>query len=204
MTVWRKNLFQLPKGRHGKEFINEMTKQIDLWCSNSPFRNISMKCLMIMPNLLLQRTSNKTSSADNKATLERRLSLWRDKKIAVLIGECLVIQSRLKSSKHPSTKEDIAKSFNNFMITGRINAALRLLSKTDGNGILPLDNNTIAELHLPEANPFQDDILIQGPIKFLSPVIYDEITEDTILKAVSRTKGAGGVSCWMQMNGDEY
>ena len=32
MTVWRKNLFQLPKGRHGKEFINEMTKQIDLWC----------------------------------------------------------------------------------------------------------------------------------------------------------------------------
>ena len=34
------------------------------------------------------------------------------------------------------------------MITGKINAALRLLSKTDGNGILPLDNNTIAELHL--------------------------------------------------------
>ena len=138
-----------------------------------------MKCLMIMPNLLLQRTSNKTSSADNKVTLERRLSLWRDKKIAVLIGECLVIQSRLRSSKHSSTKEDIAKSFNNFMITGKINAALRLISKTDGNGILPLDN----------------DLLIQGPIKFLSPVIYDEITEDTILKAVSRTKGAGGVSC---------
>ena len=56
MTIWRKNLFQLPKGRHGKKICNEMTKQIDLWCINSPFRKISMKCLMIMPNLLLQRT----------------------------------------------------------------------------------------------------------------------------------------------------
>ena len=96
------------------------------------------------------------------------------------------------------------------MISWKINAALRLLSKTDGNGILPLDNNTIAELHIkhPEANPLHNDLLIQGPIKFLSPVIYDEIIEDTILKAVSRTKGAGGVSCldadeWRRMLGSK-
>ena len=53
----------------------------------------------------------------------------------------------------------------------------------------------------PEASPLHDVLLIQGPIKFLSPVIYDEITEDTILKAVSRTKGAGGVSC---LDADEW
>ena len=80
------------------------------------------------------------------------------------------------------------------MITGKINASLRLLLKTNGNGILPLDNNTIEELHLkhPETKPLHDDLLIQGPIKF-SPVIFDEITDYTILKAVSHTKGAGGV-----------
>ena len=49
MTVWRKNMFQLPKGHQGKEFIKEMTKQINLWTSNSPLRHISIKCLMVMP-----------------------------------------------------------------------------------------------------------------------------------------------------------
>ena len=44
MTVWRKNLFQLPKGRHGKEFINEMTKQIDIIISLFEFgKNIKYR-----------------------------------------------------------------------------------------------------------------------------------------------------------------
>ena len=37
--------------------------------------------------------------------------------------------------------------------------------------------------------------------QFLSPVIYDDITEDTIRTAALRTNGAAGVSC---LDSDEW
>ena len=59
------------------------------------------------------------------------------------------------------------------------------------------------ELHLkhPDAKPKYDDLLFQGPIKFLSPVIYDTINEDTIAKAAIITKGAAGMS---SLNADDW
>ena len=53
---------------------------------------------MLLPNLLLQRTSHRSKTIDNKDTLERRLALWESKKISTLVAECLVIQSRLSNS----------------------------------------------------------------------------------------------------------
>ena len=48
---------------------------------------------MLLPNLLLQNTSHKSKTIDNKDTLERRLALWKCKKISTLVAEYLVIQS---------------------------------------------------------------------------------------------------------------
>ena len=115
MSVWRKNLFKVHTGHSGKEFINEMTKEITLWTSKSPLRKVSLNILMVLPNLLLQITSIKSSTSDNKRTLERRLVLWKEKKITELIGECLVIQSRLKNG-HQRQQDDMPKQFNNFMM----------------------------------------------------------------------------------------
>ena len=81
---------------------------------------------MVMPNLLLQQTSVRASGSGNKKTLERRLPLWRERKIDSLIAKCLIIQSRLKFKNYPKSIDQISKSFNNFMIQGKINAALRL------------------------------------------------------------------------------
>ena len=53
ITVWRRNVFTLPKGKAGKNFIQELTATIELWNSNCPLRGISLKMLMILPNLLL-------------------------------------------------------------------------------------------------------------------------------------------------------
>ena len=59
LVHWKRNLFNLPKEAPGKAFINELTKQINEWCSKSLNRDICLKALMIMPSLMLQRTSNK-------------------------------------------------------------------------------------------------------------------------------------------------
>ena len=203
MSVWRRNLFRLPKCKTGKEFIMEMTRLINSWCSKSPLRQYSLKALMVMPNLLLQQTSYKAKTSENKTTLERRLVLWKDGKIDQLIAECMVLQSRLEKSKSKPTDGDISNTFNKLMLQGRINAAIRLLSQTKNSGVLPLTQDTMQELHLkhPDAKPKYDDLLLQGPIKFLSPVIYDTINEDTTAKAAIITKGAAGMS---SLNADDW
>ena len=75
MTRWSRNIFQLPKGKIGKEFVREMTTFITQWTSKSPLRSISLKLLMILPNLLLQKTTRKVKAKESIETLARRLSI---------------------------------------------------------------------------------------------------------------------------------
>ena len=56
-----------------------------------------IKIFMFLPNLLLQCTSHKSRTIDNKDTLER-LAPWKSKKVLTLVAECLVIQSQLSNS----------------------------------------------------------------------------------------------------------
>ena len=155
MTVWKRNIFKLPKGHQGKDFINEMTKQVNLWNTKSPMRHLSLKCLMIMPNLLLQQTSYKSTASENKKTLDRRLSLWKDQKISEILGECLVIQSRLNKPRTSFTQDGISQSFHKLMIQGKVNAAIRLLSHSENSGVLPLNEETMQELQIKHLNQDQ-------------------------------------------------
>ena len=77
------------------------------------------------------------------------------------------------------------------MIHGDINVALRFLSKSENSGVLPLTDETTEVLQLkhPEASPLHDDLLLEGPVKCLKPVIYNNLDEDTILKAALRNNG---------------
>ena len=52
-------LFSLPKGSIGKLIVEEMTTttQIERWTNNTSERGFYLKSLMIMPNLLLQKSS---------------------------------------------------------------------------------------------------------------------------------------------------
>ena len=80
MLKWKKNTFTLPKGKSGKDFISEMTKPIEEWNSNSPYKGFVLKLLMIMPNLLLQQTRFKAKVKTNKEALDRRMNLWKETK----------------------------------------------------------------------------------------------------------------------------
>ena len=79
LVHWKGNLFDLPKGAPGKAFINDLTKLINQWFSKSPNRDICLKGLMVMPSLVLQRTSNKCKTSDIESHVERRLDLWKNK-----------------------------------------------------------------------------------------------------------------------------
>ena len=73
VVYWKKNLFLLPLGKAGKQYIDETTKLINEWLQESTLKDIAFKAIMIMPNLLLQKLSKNSKAKDHLKTLEKRL-----------------------------------------------------------------------------------------------------------------------------------
>ena len=73
VVYWKKNLFLLPLGKAGKQYIDETTKLMNEWLQESTLKDIAFKAIMIMPNLLLQKPSKNSKAKDHLKTLEKRL-----------------------------------------------------------------------------------------------------------------------------------
>ena len=98
MVFWKKNIFLIPSNSADKQFVDELTKLIECWMSNSPSSTTALKSLMLLPNLLLQTSSNKASNTINQKHLSRILELWKKGKVNALLSECIAIQNRQKTS----------------------------------------------------------------------------------------------------------
>ena len=68
---WKKNLFLLPSGRVGKEFLQEVKKLIDLFINKTPYYTIALNAAMVMVSLLLQKPSKKSKTPDHSKYLEK-------------------------------------------------------------------------------------------------------------------------------------
>ena len=101
--------------------------------------------LMVMPSLLLQKTSEKAKIKDNIAALRRKLEYWRNGQLNELLSEGREIQRRLsKRMANKARNGNHGKSirFAKLMRTGKINPALRLLDNS-GGGIIPITGQTM-------------------------------------------------------------
>ena len=76
IVYWKKNLFLLPSGKAGKQYIDETTKLMNKWLQELPLKDIAFKAIMIMPNLLLQKPSKTSKAKDHLKVLEIRLESW--------------------------------------------------------------------------------------------------------------------------------
>ena len=65
-------------------------------------------------------------------------------------------------------------SFRKLMTTGKIGAAMKVLEKNKTNGILEINEDTIEKLNQkhPMGQDTQLNMISQGPIKDVNPVIY--------------------------------
>ena len=195
IVKWRRNLFDLPKGNNGKRFIELLTKLINTWCTTKEDK--TMKLVMIMPSLLLQRTAKGVKARENKQHLERRLELWENEKFVELLEEGLAIQNRLKYGRNNKQNgNELVKRFRALMCVGNINGALRLLSKSNNAGVLAINDETIQLLHEkhPEGEPLHEEMLLEGPVKSIHPVIFDDIDSTLVQKIALKMKGAAGPS----------
>ena len=196
---WRKNLFLVPTGASGKKFVRETAKFIDYFnCSSESFSDISMKILMIMPSLLLQKPGYKSKSKVHSECLSRRLVKWEDGDFDALLKEGRAIQKKNKETHTQMKKnaDNLSKRFTNFMLKGQTTSAMRLLDTAETSGVLSLDDEVINQLRKkhPDAAQPHPETLLNGEVPFVDPVMFHDLDKSVIARAASRTKGAAGPS----------
>lgn len=64
---WRHNLFKVPSGKAGTQFVEELARLLTTYADGTPLENIAMKAVMTMPALLLQKPHPKSRSTDHNA-----------------------------------------------------------------------------------------------------------------------------------------
>ena len=94
--------------------------------------------------------------------------------------------------------QKICMKFNHLMQKGNVNVALRLMINNMSNGILQLIDETLHLLHTKHAEMqnSHEEVLLQGPIKEIHPVVYKANSETLISKVASKAKcGCGPSEC---------
>ena len=79
------------------------------------------------------------------------------------------------------------------MSKGNVNGALKLLTKSMSNGILPLSNKTLDLLkqkHSGEPKESAPETDLLGPFRTIHPLAYDEINESSVMRTAMLTKGS--------------
>ena len=194
VTTWRKNLFLLPRGKVGTDFIKEITRLIRLFVDNSKWSRLALALVHIFAPLMLQKPSSKSKARDNAIYLQKRLQLWKDGKIKDLIDEGKEIQQRLTKNIQKK-EENKARAIVRLMLIGKLGPAMKFINNEDQIlGIHPL-NDTIKELleqKHPKSREALEEILLHGDTTEPLPVIYEEIDADKVYKAALHLEGSGG------------
>ena len=73
---WRQNLFRVPYGRVGKDFVLELARLFQSYAETSALEPVALKAAMLMPLLLLQKPSPSSKTRDHYEYLSRRLRAW--------------------------------------------------------------------------------------------------------------------------------
>ena len=77
VSRWQRNLFYLPTGKVGEDFIAELSRIFNLFASGSPFETIAFTMATIVFPLVLQKPAPNSRTADHKKYTEKRLLLWK-------------------------------------------------------------------------------------------------------------------------------
>ena len=137
--------------------------------------------------------------------LSRRLEAWKSGEITELLREGRTIQTNLATRKQTVHTEALARSFAKLMFAGQVKAALCLLSKNHGAGILELDavleggktvRDALAEKHPIGAEPNPGILLARSNSGNLGvrSVYFEQLRSNLIHRAAFQTEGAAGSS----------
>ena len=216
---WKRNLFMVPFGKAGREFVQELTHLFRCYGERSALECIALKAAMLFCTLLLQKPHVSASSKDIINCLQRRLPLWKQGNINELLLEGRTVQHRLSNVVPAGDRnERLTRSFVSHMLHGNVRAALALLDTMDHPGVplhlgdpVSADNpswSVFDELRAkhPSSQPASEEALLSPSSSTASfhPVVFDALDGEAIRCAALRTRGAAGPSvvdafCWRRL-----
>ena len=187
ITTWKKNVFLVPYGKTGRDFIDQITMHINDWNSGLENQHVSLKAVFVLLAVGLQKPNQKSKAKDHQDALSKRLALWKEGEISKLIREGRIIQSRIGKFKG-SNQPDKAKIFAKLVLEGQT---------TSNGGVLTLTDDVLTQLKQkhPESQPAKLGSVLFGPVNDEIPEsVYSEINGEMVRQAALRTKGSGGPS----------
>ena len=150
--------------------LKECTRLLRAWTSKSALRDIALKCIMIMPHLLLQKPCKESKAKDHSEALKRRMAFWQRGDLDSIFRECETIQKRMKKSAPSNSIEAISKKFATLMKKGNVSAAVELLTNSMEGGILPLTDETMQLLQ--SKHPAAKECLPEAVIDMQVPHVH--------------------------------
>lgn len=203
---WRRNVFNVPSGREGKEFVSELTRLVRGYAEASALEFVAIKAAMVLPLLALQKPWADSKTKDHCVILGRRLRAWKQGDINGLVREGRVIQQHLTTSRHGAKegerKERVARAFARLMFKGRVRSALRLVSDLNGGGVLDLDDKIdgisvrdVLKSKHPAPAPVHPETLLQADERLEThSVLFDRIDGKLIRSVALTVQGSAGPS----------
>ena len=150
IVTWDKNLMLVPRGKAGKDFINEISRLLSLFTLKSPWEPVALSLVQIFIPLMLQKPSQRSKAKENSKYLASRLLNWQQGNLGAILSECREIQKKVR--KLNSSKDfNLSFSFSNSlflnlrkifcqrMLEGKIGQATRLIDNENRTGLLPVD-----------------------------------------------------------------
>ena len=191
---WRPNLFKLPKGDAGREFVSEVNRLINAWTNKSDLEQVAILAVNTIGALVLQNPGKRSTPKEHTIALTRRLELWKNGQFLDLLSEARAIQKKIRSSTQNS--ESTSKGFARLMLAGKVNKAMRLLC-TSHCAPLEVTPDLIKDLekkHPPDAPLNRTHLVSSLPAPGFERVIFDSIDGLMIKRAAKSTRGGCGPS----------
>ena len=130
ILTWKKNIFTLPRGKGGTDFIKELTRLVYLFVEQTKWERIALSLIHIFISLMLQKPSQESKTRDHAKYLLSRLEKWQNGKLDEIIVEGKEIQKRMMRNK-PRTQESNLKAFTRLMLAGKIRQATKFINNDD-------------------------------------------------------------------------
>ena len=120
-----------------------MTGLVNSCTYKSNLETVTLKELVIMPGLLLQKISLNSKKKKNSEILKQRLLLWKNGQLDQLKFERKTVQDRLQNNWRVNTnKNKEALTFTQLIKEEKVNKAIKILEKPNKGGVLPLSDET--------------------------------------------------------------
>ena len=195
---FRPNLFRLPSSTAGRNFIEELTRTLNIF--NNDQHDSALFAFFLLPKLILQKPSPKAKAKEMNACLNTRLNLWNEGNLDMLYNEACAIQTRLtnttkKVKKHKNEENELLKHFVGAITNGNVGKASRILFEGQSTS-LPVNDYLIEELQKkhPPSKPAVPSTLIPHEPITCPQSIYTCITGNVIHTAALKSNGGAGPS----------